>query len=92
MMKVCPFGVECSECRFFRSWILTSDRGEQKVEERCGFEVLMDEIPRIRGSIDGCQSASNETRNRVMEFGQAAVETIIQIKDMAPKLIERSSY
>jgi hypothetical protein len=76
MAKQCPFGIACEACRFFKNWILTSDRGEQKVEERCGLEVLMDEIPRIRGSIDGCQAASNETRNAVIRFGQAAVETL----------------
>lgn len=86
-MKTCPFGVECGDCRFFRQWILTNGHGEQKVEERCGFEVLMDEIPKIRGSVDGCQAASNETRNRVMEFGNAAVETIVQIANSAPKLL-----
>jgi len=86
-MKQCPFGIECDKCRFFKSWILTSDKGEQKVEERCGLEVLMDEIPRIRGSVDGCQAAANESRNRVVEFGQAAVETLVQIKTNIPKLL-----
>lgn len=66
-MKACPFGIECDACRFCRSWIMTNDRGEQKVEDRCGLEVLMDEIPRIRGSVDGCQQASNEARNRAAE-------------------------
>ena len=86
-MKQCPFGAECDSCRFFKSWIFTNDKGEQKVEERCGFEVLFDEIPRIRGSVDGCQAAANESRNRVMEFGRAAVETLISIKENAPKLL-----
>jgi hypothetical protein len=85
--KQCPFGIECDNCRFFKSWILTSDNGDQKVEEKCGLEVLFDEIPRIRGSIDGCQAAANESRNRVMEFGRAAVETLISIKENAPKLL-----
>ena len=86
-MKQCPFGIECDKCRFHKSWILTSDKGEQKIEERCGLEVLMDEIPRIRGSVDGCQAAANESRNRVVEFGQAAVETLVQIKTNIPKLL-----
>lgn len=89
MMKACPFGIECDACRFFRSWILTNDHGEQRVEERCGFEVLMDEIPRIRGSVDGCQQAANETRNRVVEFGTAAVQTLVAFSAATetPKLI-----
>jgi hypothetical protein len=90
MKKQCPFGIECDNCRFFKSWILTSDKGEQKVEDRCGFEVLFDEIPRIRGSVDGCQAAANESRNRVMEFGRAAVETILRIEQVVPKLLSGS--
>jgi hypothetical protein len=66
---------------------MTNDKGEQKVEDRCGFEVLFDEVPRIRGSVDGCQAAANESRNRVMEFGKAAVETLLSIKENAPKLL-----
>lgn len=86
-MKQCPFGIECDNCRFYMSWVLTNDKGEQAVGERCGFEVLFAEIPRLRGSIDGCQTAANESRNRVMEFGKAAVETLISIKENAPKLL-----
>ena len=84
-MKQCPFGIKCDDCRFLRSWVLINDRGEQKVEERCGFEVLMDEIPRIRGSIDGCQAASNESRNRVMEYGEASVNTLTALLSAAEK-------
>ncbi len=87
MSKQCPFGIECNNCRFFRSWIMANDKGEQKVEEKCGLEVLFDEIPRIRGAVDGCQAAANESRNRVMEFGRAAVETLISIKENTPKLL-----
>jgi len=87
MAKQCPFGAECDNCRFFKPWVMTNDKGEQKVEDRCGFEVLFDEVPRIRGSVDGCQAAANESRNRVMEFGKAAVETLLSIKENAPKLL-----
>lgn len=78
-MKKCPFGIECDDCRFFRMWHLTNDRGEEKFEERCGLEVLFDEIPKVRGSVDGCQAASNKTLNRVEEFGRASVSTFAQI-------------
>lgn len=88
-MKACPFGVECDACRFFRMWRLVNDLGQEKFEERCGFEVLMDEIPKFRGSVDGCQQAANETRNRVVEFGTAAVQTLVAFSAAAetPKLI-----
>lgn len=87
MSKQCPFGVQCDDCRFYRDWIVKSDKGQEAVAQACGFEVLMDEITRIRGSVDGCQAAANESRNRVVEFGQAAVETLIQIKNNVPKLL-----
>jgi hypothetical protein len=66
-MKQCPFGINCNDCKFFSTWRLVSDKGEEKFEECCGFEVLFSEIPKIRGSIDGCQSSANETRNRSIE-------------------------
>lgn len=67
---------KCDECYFFRTWILTNDRGEQKAETKCSLDILFDEIPRIRGAVDGCQAAANEARNRTLEFGAAAVQSL----------------
>lgn len=78
---------KCDDCNFYKPWVLTNEKNEQKFEHKCGFMVLFEEIPRLRGSIDGCQTAANESRNRVMEFGQAAVETLVQIKTNIPKLL-----
>ena len=66
-MKQCPFGIECESCRFFTPWHMVNDKGEEKFEDRCGFEILFAEIPKFRGSVDGVQSAVNEARNRSME-------------------------
>jgi hypothetical protein len=42
-------------------------------------QVLFDEIPRIRGSIDGCQQATNETRNDVLAYSQASIKVLEEI-------------
>lgn len=78
----------CADCHFNRHWILTNDKGEQKIEMKCSLEVLFDEIPRIRGSVDGCQQAANESRNRVMEFGSACVQTLQALQKALPGYIE----
>ena len=58
--------------------------GLRKQINRCIFMVIADEIPKIRGSVDGCQQAANETQNKVIAFGQAAVETLKNV----PKLLK----
>lgn len=59
--------------------------GLRKSFMECGIQILFEEIPRIRGAIDGCQAATNETRNKVIDFGAAAVKTLERIN---PILIE----
>ena len=89
-MKQCPFGIECEKCRFFKSVILTNDRGEQKAEDRCTFEVLFDVIPRIIGSIDGCQRSANETRNSVIKYAEASTNAIQAIPQFVEALAVRT--
>ena len=67
---------KCEDCHFFQHWNMEDDKGKKEIHRICSFQVLFDEIPRIRGSIDGCQAASNETRNYVIDFGDKAVKTI----------------
>jgi hypothetical protein len=67
---------KCEDCNFYQYWNMVDDKGNRRVEIKCSMQVLFDEIPRIRGSIDGCQTASNETRNTVIEFSEKAVKTI----------------
>jgi len=78
---------KCEDCYFYRYWNRGNDKGEVQTVQICSFDVLFDEIPRIRGSIDGCQSASNETRNVVIEFGSKAVKTIEAVVQ-APLVID----
>jgi len=57
----------CEDCNFYYSWDMTNEEGLRKQIKKCVFLVLSEEIPRIRGSIDGVQAAANESRNRAME-------------------------
>ena len=50
--------------------------------------MLYDEISRIRGAILGCQQASEEARNRVMEFGAASVHTLQLMQQALPDYME----
>lgn len=68
--------------------------GLRKNIQKCGIQVLFEEIPLIRGSIDGVQQGANEARNRGME-NQELIEKLglvmlTAIKDM-PKQIGNSS-
>lgn len=78
---------KCEDCRLFLQWDMVGPGGLRKTENRCAIMVVAQELPMLRGSVDGCQEAANETRNRTLEFGRAAVETLVQIKDNAPKLL-----
>ncbi len=62
----------CEDCNFFYSWDVENTEGLRKQEKECIFRVLADELPRIRGSIDGVQEAANEARNRAMETKEIA--------------------
>lgn len=75
-------------------WDMTDSKtGLRSLVDKCGFLVLFEELPHIRGSIDGVQEAANEARNRSMEtkgivtaFGEATVKTLEAIDRF--KLIE----
>ena len=59
---------KCEECNFFMPWDMTEQKtGLRKQVQKCGFQVLFEEIPFIRGSIDGAQQGANEARNKAME-------------------------
>ena len=66
------FAKDCEKCNWWDDWDLTvyengKPTGLRKIEKRCSFRVLINEIPRMVGSIDGLQGAVNETRNRSYE-------------------------
>ena len=61
---------KCEDCNFYYSWDMENKNGLRKTIKKCLFLVLSEEIPNIRGSIDGVQRAANESRNRSMETKQ----------------------
>jgi len=83
---------KCEECNFYQSWDVGEYKdgkptGLRKMIQKCSLQVLFEEIPAIKGSIDGCQQASNETRNKVDSFGKASIETLKGIAVSIPKLL-----
>ena len=62
------FAKKCKDCNWYQSWDMTETKtGLRKVEQRCSFQMLISEIPLIRGAIDGLQGGVNEARNRAYE-------------------------
>jgi len=83
---------KCEECNFYQDWDVEKQidgkpTGLKKIIHQCSLQVLFDEIPRIRGSIDGCQKATNETYNKVDAYGKASIETLKMIDNNLPKLL-----
>ena len=72
------FAKECVKCNFYRRWrvIVDEKTGLPKEMKKCSFEVYFYTIPKLIGAIDGCQQASNESKNAVLSFGQASVDTL----------------
>lgn len=73
------------------AWDMTEQKtGLRKQVNKCGFQVLFEEIPFIRGSIDGAQQGANEARNRSMETQELlkdlGLAMLTAMKDM-PKQI-----
>lgn len=80
---------KCEDCNFYLYWDMAEIKngmptGLTERRQKCGFFALFETIPELRGSIDGCQAAVNETRNRVMEYGQASVSAIQKMALAAP--------
>jgi hypothetical protein len=67
---------KCAECALYRLWNVQIKPGENRIERKCSLESIFFILPGIIGSIDGCQAATNETRNQTLEFGRAAVQAI----------------
>jgi len=78
---------KCEDCQFFQSWDMTNSEGLRKPTMLCSMQVLFEEVPRMIGSIDGCQKASNETYNKVDAYGKASIETLKMIDNNIPKLL-----
>lgn len=58
----------CDDCQFYQPWDMTDQKtGLRQQVLKCGFQVLFEELPHLRGSIDGAQQGANEARNRSLE-------------------------
>lgn len=79
---------KCEKCNFYRYWNMVDDKGKKEVKQICSFDILFNELPKLKGSIDGVQAASNETRNSVLEFGTKSVKTLKSVLGSSQKQIE----
>lgn len=78
----------CDDCNFYQTWDMTNNEGIRQQITKCGFQVLFEEVSRIRGSIDGCQQGVNEARNRAME-SKNIVESLGQAMAKAFQVLEK---
>jgi hypothetical protein len=58
---------DCENCNFYVSWDMENNEGLRKQIPECLFLVIANELPRLRGAVDGLQGGVNEARNRSME-------------------------
>jgi hypothetical protein len=63
---------KCEDCNFYDDWYVEDKKdgrptGLKKNINKCSFRVLFEELPMIRGAIDGLQGGVNEARNRSAE-------------------------
>ena len=79
-MKKC-IAKKCEDCRLHLTWDMTNQEGLRNQMSKCVFIVIAEELPRLRGSVDGGQQASNETRNAVLRFGNACSQAFKVIID-----------
>lgn len=57
----------CEDCQFYQPWDMTNEKGIRRSVNKCSLQVLFEEIPLIRGAIDGLQGGVNEARNWSVE-------------------------
>ncbi|MBW1996422.1 MAG: hypothetical protein JRJ29_00515 [Deltaproteobacteria bacterium] len=85
--KNCPALIPCEACKWYRYWKLVNEKtGEEKIERKCSIDVLLENIPRIIGAIDGCQAATNQTRNRIEALGRATAEAFQHLDEKVREL------
>lgn len=87
------FAKKCEDCNWLDHWDLVNSRGEKKIELQCSIRVLINEIPKIIGAMDGLQSGVNEARNSsdttkkyMAEYGKKAVDSFKLIIDNKKQL------
>lgn len=85
---------KCEECQFFQDWDMTEQKtGLRKQVQKCSLQVLFEEIPFIRGSIDGAQRGANEASNRARESKELlrdlGLAMLDAMKDIPKQIKER---
>ena len=71
------FAKKCKDCNWYQSWDMTDTKtGLRNTDKKCSIQVLITEIPFIRGAIDGLQGGVNQAHNRTMET-QAVLKYLI---------------
>jgi hypothetical protein len=59
-------------------WDMENKEGLRKQIKKCVFQVLAEEVPRLRGAIDGLQGGVNEARNRSMETKATVEKNVVK--------------
>jgi hypothetical protein len=79
---------KCDDCNFSMTWDMAQSvnglpTGLTERITKCGFMVLFEEIPKIRGAIDGLQGGVNDARNKSFEARETIGAFIGHIKQAA---------
>jgi hypothetical protein len=85
---------KCKDCQLYQSWDMTDPKtGLRKNVNKCGLQVLFEEIPHIRGSIDGVQKAANQARNHSIQaqqiVGAQTIKFVQSLQFLSKKLLGR---
>ena len=69
---------------------MVDENGNQKCVDKCAILVVAEEIPRMKGAVDGLQVGVNEARNRSIET-RSTVDQFVggMINLVAHKAIEQ---
>jgi hypothetical protein len=70
---------ECDDCHFFQWWNLVDDKNQDTPAQVCSLDVMFKTLPKLIGSIDGCQAATNRTENTVHKYADASVQALDRI-------------
>jgi len=76
---------KCEDCNFYESWDMENKNGVRKQIKECLFYILAQEIPLIRGAMDGLQGGVNEARNRSIE----AKDVTLRYAEASGKVLDK---
>jgi hypothetical protein len=67
---------------------MESKDGLRRQIQKCAIIVAAEELPRIRGAIDGLQGGVNEARNRSIETKESVENRTVQFVDTLKAIAE----